>query len=153
MTTRLTRSLLVVSVLVAMTVAAVWVAEAFAVALKNSQDNEWGPARALLDGADPYQLYLNCHPCTNPPFSTSVAPSYPASGLMLLWPLAILPWPMAKAAWAFLNLFLGAGLSFTLWRIFDPEHDWFTLAVASIALFAGTPFLNNLGNGQHAVFT
>jgi len=62
-------------------------------------------------------------------------------------------WPVAKVAWASLNLVFGAGLSFTLWWLLDPRHDWLTLAVASIALFAGTPFLNNLGNGQHAVFT
>ncbi len=33
-------------------VAVIWVLEAFAVALHNSQDNDWGPARALLHGLD-----------------------------------------------------------------------------------------------------
>ena len=34
---------------------------------------------------------------------------YPASGLILLWPLAVLSWPAAKATWAILNLTFGAG--------------------------------------------
>jgi Glycosyltransferase family 87 len=147
-----TRSLIILSLLLSAAGAAVWVADAFFVALNSSQDNEWGPARALLQGLDPYRLYLSCLHCRHPPFTASVAPSYPASGLMLLWPLAMLPWPVAKVAWASLNLVFGASLTFTLWRLFDPKHDWLTLAVASIALYAGTPFLNNLGNGQHAVF-
>ena len=144
--------LIILLIILSMAGAGVWVADAFVGALNDSQDNEWGPARALLNGLDPYKLYLSCVHCTNPPFTASVAPSYPASGLMLLWPLAMLPWPMAKVIWASLNLFFGAALSFTLWRLFDPKSNWHILAVASIALFAGTPYLNNLNNGQHAVF-
>src|SRR4029077_9842560 len=68
--------------------AAIWALEAFGVALHNSQDNDWGPARALLHGLDPYKLYLHCASCPKPPFLPPVAPMYPASGLILLWPLA-----------------------------------------------------------------
>jgi hypothetical protein len=153
MSTFTTRTLVVASIILCAAVTVLWVTNAFVVALDKSQDFEWGPARALLHGSDPYQLYLSCDHCANPPFTTSVAPSYPASSLVLLWPVAMLPWPAAKATWAILNLFFGAGLSLILWRQFDPNNDWRTLAVGSIALFAGTPFLNNLGNGQHAVFT
>ena len=147
------RALLFLAVALSLAIAAFWVTNAFIAALQRSQDFEWGPARALLHGEDTYQLYLSCNHCANPPFTESVAPSYPASGLVMLWPIAMLPWPAAKAAWATLNLFFGAGLAFMLWRRFDERSDWRTLAIASVALFAGTPFLNNLGNGQHAVFT
>jgi hypothetical protein len=99
-------------------VAIVWVLEAFAVALHDSHDSDWGPARALLQGLDPYKLYLRCTPCRQPPFLPPVAPMYPASGLILLWPLAMLPWPTAKAAWAIFNLIFGAGLIITLSRLF-----------------------------------
>jgi len=148
-----TRALVLLAILLLGSVAAYWVGEAFIVALGNSQDNEWAPARALLHGLDPYRLYLGCLTCDNPPFPGPVAPSYPASGLMMLWPLAALPWPLARAVWAVSNLFFGAVLCLILWRLFLPRSGWRVLALTTIVFFAGTPFLNNLGNGQHAVFT
>jgi len=148
-----TRALALLAILLLGSVAAYWVAEAFSVALDTSHDNEWSPARALLHGLDPYRLYLGCLACDNPPFPVPVAPSYPASGLMMLWPLAALPWPVARAVWAVSNLVFGAVLSLILWRLFLPRSGWRVLALVSIFFFAGTPFLNNLGNGQHAVFT
>jgi hypothetical protein len=133
-------------------VAAVWVFQGFADALHDSHDNDWGPARVLLHGFDPYKIYLRCAPCREPPFLPPVDPMYPASGLVLLWPLAMLSWPTAKAAWAILNLAFGAGLIVALYRLFPPEGGWRSAMLAFIALFAGAPFLTNLEIGQHAVF-
>jgi Glycosyltransferase family 87 len=133
-------------------VAVILVLEAFGVALHNSHDNDWGPARALLHGLDPYKLYLACTDCTKPPFVPPVDPMYPASGLILLWPLALLSWPTAKVAWALVNLALGAGLLFTLHRLFLARDSWRSLVIAIIALFASGPFLTNLEIGQHAIF-
>ena len=133
-------------------VAVIWVLEAFTVALHNSQDNDWGPARALLHGLDPYKLYLRCTSCPKSPFLPPVAPMYPASGLILLWPFAMLPWPAAKVTWAILNLTFGAGLIVTLYRLFLPDGGWRYAILAFIALFAGAPFLTNVEIGQHAVF-
>jgi Glycosyltransferase family 87 len=133
-------------------VAVILVLEAFSGALHNSHDNDWGPARALLHGLDPYKLYLACTDCTKPPFVPPVDPMYPASGLILLWPLALLSWPMAKVAWALVNLALGAGLLFTLHRLFLARDSWRSLVIAIIALFASGPFLTNLEIGQHAIF-
>jgi hypothetical protein len=55
--------------------------------------------------------------------------------------------------WAVGNLFFGAITSLFLWRLYLPRRGWPVLVLASIVFFASTPFLNNLGNGQHAVFT
>jgi hypothetical protein len=133
-------------------VAAIWVLQAFTVAIHNSQDNDWGAARALLHGLDPYKLYLGCTSCRTPPFLPPVAPMYPASGLILLWPLAMLPWPAAEAAWAILNITFGAGLILALHRLYLPHSGWRSIALALTALFAGGPFLTNLEIGQHAIF-
>jgi hypothetical protein len=133
-----TRALALLAILLLGSVAAYWVAEAFSVALDTSHDNEWSPARALLHGLDPYRLYLGCLACDNPPFPVPVAPSYPASGLMMLWPLAALPWPVARAVWAVSNLVFGAVLSLILWRLFLPRSGWRVLALVSIFFFAGT---------------
>ena len=127
-------------------------ADAYAVAQVDSQDNNWGAARTLLHGLDPYKLYLRCVPCAKPAFYPPVAPMYPASGLVMLWPLAALTWPVAKAAWASINILLGAGLVASLCRLFLPDGGWWVFAWTLVAFIAGTPFLNNLGNGQHAVF-
>jgi len=127
-------------------------ADAYSVAQVDSQDSDWGAARALLHGLDPYKLYLSCVHCAKPAFYPPVAPMYPASGLVMLWPLAALAWPVAKVVWASFNIFLGAGLVATLCRIFLPDGGWRAFSWALVAFIAGTPFLNNLGNGQHAVF-
>jgi len=132
--------------------AAISLHSAFSVALVDSQDNNWGPARALLHGVDPYSLYLRCGRCAKPPFLPPVAPMYPASALVLLLPLAALPWPVAKATWATLNILPGAGLVAALHRLFVPGAGWRLFVVTLMALLASTPFLNNLGNGQHAIF-
>jgi hypothetical protein len=148
----ITRALPLIVMALCALVAAHMLRDAFAVAEVDSQDNNWGVARALLQGFDPYKLYLNCRYCARPAFHPAVAPMYPASALVMLSPLAALPWPAAKAVWASLNILLGAGLVATLCRLFLPNGGWQVFAWALIAFLAGTPFLNNLGNGQHAVF-
>jgi len=133
-------------------VAAMWLRQGVLIALNDSQDNNWGAARALLNGQDPYKLYLQCGNCAEPPFRPPVAPMYPASALVMLWPLAMLSWPAAKAAWAGLNILLGAGMAATLHRLFLPQSGWRGLATLLLLLLASRPFLTNLHNGQHAIF-
>jgi hypothetical protein len=144
--------LLKIALLICGIAAIIGVLDALTVALDNSQDNDWGAARALLQGSDPYKLYLHCTSCHTPPFLPPVAPMYPVSGLVLLWPLAILPWSLAKATWATLNLIFGASLIAMLYRLFLPREGWQSMAFSLVALFAGGPFLTNLEIGQHAVF-
>jgi Glycosyltransferase family 87 len=146
------RQLVLLAMLLCGLAAVVLVAHAFALALDNSHDNDWGPARALLHGVDPYKIYLGCTACHRPVFVPPVAPMYPASGLILLWPLAVLPWPVARIAWAVLNLVFGVGLIVTLQQLFLPQCGWRFMVIASIAFFAGAPFLTNLEIGQHAIF-
>ena len=64
-----------------------------------SQDNQWGPSRVLLQGSNPYAVYLNQE--EPHPFILSQYPNYPSSGLIFLWPYAIWDWPTAKVLWAF----------------------------------------------------
>ncbi len=132
--------------------AAVLVFESFGAALRGSRDNDWGAARVLLGGSDPYKLYLTCAPCRKAPFLPAVDPMYPASGLVLLSPLAILSWPAAKFAWAAFNLIAGAGLVVALCDLYLPLAGWRQRAFAICAFLSGAPFLTNLEIGQHAVF-
>jgi hypothetical protein len=133
--------------------AAAVVLHAFGLALGDSHDNDWGAARALLQGVDPYKAYLACAAaCRKTLFLPPVAPMYPASGLVLLWPFAILSWRAAKIAWAALNLFFGIGLVVLLRQLFLPRESWRSTVAVIAAFVAGAPFLTNLEIGQHAVF-
>jgi len=132
--------------------AAVLVFEALTAALRDSRDNDWGAARTLLRGLDPYKLYLACAPCRRAPFLPAIDPMYPASGLVLLWPLAALSWPAAKVAWAAFNLTAGVCLVLVLCDLYLPLASWRQRAFAICAFLSGAPFLTNLEIGQHAVF-
>src|SRR5689334_16651041 len=126
--------------------------EAFSTALRDSRDNDWGAARTLLRGLDPYRLYLACAPCRRAPFLPAVDPMYPASGLVMLWPLAALSWPAAKFAWAAFNLTAGVCLVLVLCDLYLRHASWRRRAFAICAFLSGAPFLTNLEIGQHAVF-
>src|ERR1043166_930861 len=87
LTPRLTRDQLVdIALLLFALLAAALILESFGAALRGSRDNDWGAARVLLGGSDPYKLYLACAPCRRAPFLPAVGPMYPASRLVLFLP-------------------------------------------------------------------
>ncbi len=67
------------------------------------------------------------------------APASTTPVFFLLAPLAFLSWPLAKATWLVLNLFLLGAIPFLIVRLF-PKHDWlkgweflgFTLALVGL---------------------
>lgn len=116
-----------------------------------SQDAQWGPGRALLDGTDPYAAYLNRR--GESPFILCQAPNYPASGLVFLWPYAMWDWPTAKALWALSNVAFTAIVLLCLFRLL-PTGTPSTAKLLIAALFLiGTPWRNAVGNGQQSLFT
>jgi hypothetical protein len=64
----------------------------------------------------------------------------------------MLPWPLARIAWAVLNLVFAASLTIVLRRLLLPQGGWRSTAFAVVTLFASALFLANLEIGQHAVF-
>src|SRR3954468_13630804 len=122
--------------------AAALVAHACALALSDSADTNWAVARALLLGVDLYKAYLGCAAaCRRALFVPPVDPMCPPSGLVLLWPFAMLPCPLAWIAWAVLNLVFGAGFTIVLRRLLLPQGGWRSSAFAVVTLFASAPFL------------
>jgi hypothetical protein len=116
-----------------------------------SEDNQWGPSRALLEHRNPYEAYLNRG--ADSPFMMAQRPNYPASGLVLLAPYAALDWPAAKALWALSNVLFTALI---LWCLFQllPAHTVATPKVVIATTFMmSTPWRNGVGLGQHALFT
>lgn len=86
-----------------------------------SQDNQWGPSRALLEHTDPYAVYLKSIGKTPSPFILSQAPNYPASGLVFLWPYAVFEWDIAKILWAFSNILFTIIIFFCLFKMLPTD--------------------------------
>lgn len=118
---------------------------------EGSQDNQWGPSRALLEHRNPYAAYL--HSPGASPFILSQNPNYPASGLIFLWPFAFLSWPAAKILWAFSNLLFTVVILLCLYRLLPPRTSTVAKVLLATLFVMGTPWRNGVGNGQHALFT
>lgn len=116
-----------------------------------SQDNQWGPSRALLEHTDPYRAYLDSN--GKSPFILCQAPNYPASGLVFLWPYAVWKWPVAKILWAVSNLLFTVIILFCLFRLLPVDTSRITKLLIATLFVAGTPWRNVVGNDQHALFS
>lgn len=115
-----------------------------------SQDNQWGPARFLLEHKNPYTMYIDL--TTRSSFILSQAPNYPASGLVFLWPYAVWDWPTAKLLWAFSNLVFTGILLLSIFRLLPKNTNGVTKILISVLLLMGTPWRMVVGNGQHTIF-
>ncbi|MCR4890666.1 MAG: DUF2029 domain-containing protein [Lachnospiraceae bacterium] len=73
--------------------------------------------------------------------------------LMLLFPLALLPWHIAKVIWLLLNLFFTAGIIFLLRKTFFKEIKRELFLAVMLLMVAGTPWRNQIGVGQHTLFS
>ena len=82
-------------------------------ALEYSDDAQWLPSRMLLLGHDPTQVLVG----------------YPPSGLVFLWPLALLPWDVFKIVLAILNVCFAVGIVYLLWRLYFKSAGPFTFLI------------------------
>jgi len=122
---------------------------------EGSRDSQWSGAHVLLLGQDPSQIFVDCRTkgCDPNPFLLSQYPNYPISGLMTLWPLAALPWDMAKTVWVFVNLFATAAIFWCLPRLAVPKPGGVALAIAFMIFLISTPYRNHIVNGQQGLYT
>lgn len=118
-----------------------------------SQDFQWSPSRYLLEHQNPYRLYLAHRggELKDNPFPLSQVPNYPASALVLLWPLAALDLGNAKWLWAAANVLMGIGCVALPARMTGMNAP---IALALLGLFfMSTPVRNTIGNGQQGLFS
>ncbi len=140
-----------------------------------SQDFQYDAARALMKGVDPYELSELCR--EEPPgdgwyegirqaglepfyeyYESIDAPQrmeanqFP-SLLYLLEPVAALPFNVARVCWLILNLLFTAAIIFLLGKTFLREAEPWVFALLSALMIAGTPWRNQLGVGQHTLFS
>jgi hypothetical protein len=131
-------------------------------AWESSVDLLWQPIRILLSGHAPAHLYIEGRNGTGPQYSLLLeqvpnypvwqVSAYPPSGLLFLWPLALLPWATAKLAWAASNLGFTFGILVMLRRLYLRTVGQSGIALIASLFIIGTPFRNTLGNGQYGLF-
>lgn len=135
-------------------------------ALKYSQDFQYDAALALKCGINPYLESLEPTGILEEGptadfyriFEESNAPQkmeanqFP-SLLMLLFPMTILPYTYARIAWLILNLIFTAAIIVFLRKTFFKDCDRDVFCMLMLLMLAGTPYRNQLGVGQHSLFS
>jgi hypothetical protein len=118
-----------------------------------SQDYQWTPSQMLLEGKNPYFLYREFLEGRLPtfPFYPAQVPNYPASSLMLLWPVTFMDLETSKMLWAGLNVAFAIGIVAVLGRLFNVSVLVCLLLLG--LLMMGTPVRNTIGNGQHGLYS
>ena len=135
-------------------------------AISLSQDFQWDATKALALWMDPYEISLSREQTFSQESLREYYAYYEAIGapqrmeanqfpslLALLLPFALLPYMAARIAWLVFNLFCTAGILWLLKKTILREADRFVFTVLSLLMLAGTPFRNQLGVGQHTLFS
>ena len=132
----------------------------------SSQDFQWDAAKALSMGLDPYDISTGSGTI---PDNTPLADFYRLftdkglkqnmeanqfpSLLLLLIPYTLMNPLAARYAWIISNLIFTAGIIFLLRRTFLKEADRDLFIAFMLLMIAGTPYRNQLGVGQHTLFS
>lgn len=135
-------------------------------ALLYSQDLQWDAAKALMMRLDPYELSQTGQDLSEYPELAEFYRMFADRGLTqkmeanqfpsllyLLAPMTVFPPDTARVVWIVLNLMFTAGIVFLLKKTFFEDSDAFMFAVIMLVMIAGTPYRNQLGVGQHTLFS
>jgi hypothetical protein len=128
--------------------------EGFRHALLSSTDFVWGPSRALLLRQDPYAISAEWskHPgAPNPFIAATIEPNYVATTLVFIWPVAALPWTVAKVVWAIIGILCAATIATVLNRRYL-ENELATGFFLFLALLISAPARATLDNAQVSLF-
>lgn len=131
-----------------------------------SQDFQWDAAKALSMRLDPYDLSLDPKKALQYPPLAGFYKMFTDKGLkqdmeanqfpsllFLLYPYTLLPPLAARYAWIISNLIFTAGIIFLLRRTFLKDADRDIFIAFMLLMIAGTPYRNQLGVGQHTLFS
>lgn len=136
-------------------------------AISFSQDFQWDAAKAIASGLDPYEMSLSDSDsykntdCLKEFYSIFAdrdikqnmeANQFP-SLLLLLLPYTFMPPMMARIAWVISNLIFTIGIVVLLRKTFLRKLDKYEFAYMMLIMLAGTPYRNQLGVGQHTLFS
>ena len=135
-------------------------------AVSFSQDFQWDAAKALAMRLDPYELSMTPQDAGRYPSLAAFYRMFTDRGLtqkmeanqfpsllMLLFPMTLFLPQTAKIIWLVLNILFTAGIIFLLRKTFFEDTDAYPFAVMILLMIAGTPYRNQLGVGQHTLFS
>ncbi len=135
-------------------------------AAQSSQDFQWDAAKALSMGLDPYDLSEDPQKAYEYPALNDFYRLYTDKGLkqnmeanqfpsllLLLLPYTFMKPLTARYAFLISNLIFTAGIVFLLRRTFLKDADRDVFAAFMLLMIAGTPYRNQLGVGQHTIFS
>ncbi|MCR5688075.1 MAG: glycosyltransferase 87 family protein [Lachnospiraceae bacterium] len=135
-------------------------------AMAFSQDLQWDAAKALAMRLDPYELSRSPGEASRYPELAGFYELFTDKGLKqdmeanqfpsllaLLLPLTFLPPYAARLVWTTCSLLFTAGIVFLLKRTFFEETGRYAYAAITLLMLAGTPYRNQIGVGQHTLFS
>lgn len=131
-----------------------------------SQDFQYDAAKALTMGIDPYDESLSPDSRLDAPGLKEFYDYYSGMGtpqkmeanqfpslLMLLVPYTLLTPGAARIAWLISNLIFTGLIVFLLRKTFMKDMDRRIYSVLMLLMIAGTPWRNQIGVGQHTIFS
>ncbi|MDD3412715.1 MAG: glycosyltransferase family 87 protein [Lachnospiraceae bacterium] len=126
-------------------------------AILYSQDFQWDAVKALTLRINPYLESLNPSGVMNSLgyeeyFKQMEANQFP-SLLILLLPYTFLEPMAARYAWLISNLLFTIGIAFLLRKTFLKDLNKQYYQVLILLMIAGTPWRNQIGVGQHTLFS
>lgn len=131
-----------------------------------SQDFQWDAAKALAEGLDPYEISLKWNQSELPDSLKEFYKVFNDAGVeqkmeanqfpSLLWLLVVftlMPPLMARYAWLAANLLFTVGIVYLLRKTFLKNLGIYEYVLTVLLMIAGTPYRNQLGVGQHTLFS
>ncbi len=135
-------------------------------ALAYSQDFQYDAALALRSGINPYKESLDPSGVLETGATADFYRTFEEAGapqkmeanqfpslLMLLFPITFIPFGYARILWLFLNLLFTVLIIMLLRRTFFKEADKDIFILLMLLMIAGTPWRNQIGVGQHTLFS
>jgi hypothetical protein len=116
-------------------------------AIQMSGDFQWSPTVLLLDGQNPYEVFLEGNP--NNAIIKIQYPNYAHGLYVALMPFGMMDWETAKIAWAAFNVAAGALIILLLSRAYALTLTQTTLVAITFLLSA--PFRNAVASGQQSL--
>lgn len=160
------RKIQIIVILLLAVLAAVSVYAGAKNAIAYSQDFQWDATKALVDGYDPYEISLDetgyvpdenladfYRLFTDAGLKQKMEANQFPSLLLLLVPYTIFAPMTARVLWLISNICFTVGILWLLRKTFFAKCGAFECAVMFLLMIAGTPFRNQIGVGQHTLFS
>jgi hypothetical protein len=122
-----------------------------------SDDFQWHPARAVLEGRNPYREFLAdpSRPRVISSTENNGFPNYPVTGYVFLAPFGALDWGQAKALWALTNVMCAIGIVWAVALLAGPAGSPARHAAlaAGWLMLCSAPARDQISAGQHTLFS